>query len=388
MKKILIAIAASVLVLSFPSCNKARLKGIDDKISDLEKEDSRILQELSDAIDELEKTLLGKIAESNEKLNHDIDAAVMKMMDYLSDKMKENQEYLETELAMRREECDQTISKLRAKAEDVKGGLDDALDITQARLQKAIADGDEDIRQKLLLVEENIGRAYDYIDFAEKSMSDWDKTIAKFEATGMYDNMDNLSETMKALTSFDIQDEVDKVEENAKTFARIKLDQLSEDKLNELHTLMSDMDSWVDDAVGYADDCESKSQEMADLLDDWRDRADDLYGSIDDLKESITDGFESIISEYQGYSGDLDSMVDDVTSNAAELELLIGEIIADGDLIQGMAAELENRVDDVETEVDMVFTLADDLRSESGHLEDRMGDMKSWCDANPWVYEK
>lgn len=85
---------------------------------------SKIDQLIRSRQKDFEKTLLGKIQESNEKLNGDIDAAVMDMMLYLKQKMEANQDFLESELARRKQECDETVQALRNRADDVIADLD------------------------------------------------------------------------------------------------------------------------------------------------------------------------------------------------------------------------------------------------------------------------
>ncbi len=132
---------------------------------------------------------MGKIQESNEKLNGDIDAAVMDMMLYLKQKMEANQDFLESELARRKQECDETVQALRNRADDVIADLDKALDNTNIRIQQAIKDNDKDLQSKLSLLQSSIGDAYDCVDAAEANLKKWENAIKQFEATGMYDQI-------------------------------------------------------------------------------------------------------------------------------------------------------------------------------------------------------
>ena len=388
MKKRLFAILCIVSLFLAPSCDQARLRDIDDKIKNLEEEDKRILKELSDAIDELEKTLLGKIQESNDRLNGDIDTAVLDMLEYLKKKMDENQDYLETELAARKEQCDETVKALRDRAGDVTDALDNDLDETKARIQKAIADNDEDMRQKLLLVEESIGRAYDCVDAAEANLKKWEATIASFEATGMYDAMDNLQAVMQKVANYDVQSSIDEVEKYAKNFARVNLDKLSKDKLQELKQLVADMDEWMDDAENYASNSESIKSEMESLLDDWRDRADDLYSNVDDISASVLEGYEDILAVYSDYE-------DLVLSEESEVQAEIDNLYEIYDRILDCSDIMDSGIDDLISVVETMNDMAEEIRSLAAEVEDgsqemivRNGRFQAWLDDNPWAYER
>lgn len=388
MKNIFTVIVFALALIAVPSCDKARLRNIDKEISGLEQEDQRILQELSQAIDDLEKALLGKIEEANEKLNHDIDAAVLDMLDYLKTKMDANQDYLEVELAKRKAECDETVAGIRSKAKEVTDGLNDALDKTQERLQKAIKDGDEDVQEKLLILQENIGRAYDYMDAAEASLKDWEKRIEKLNATGMYDHMDKINETIQQLMKYDIQEEIDNVENYAKKFATIQLDKLSKDRLDELHALMNDMNGWVGDAQSFADECETKTGEMADNLDDWRGRADDLYGSVDDLKNTVNQGFLEITIEYDKYASQAEGLLDDVESNYSTLEDMLGQIESAASRLDGITDDLDDALNELQSDSDNLQATAEDIYTQAQHLYDETQNFADWCDEHPWIYEQ
>lgn len=369
------------------SCDKSRLKDLDNQIDQLEKEDAKILKELSDAIDELEKTLLAKIQEANDRLNGDIDAAVLEMMDYLNMRMEENQEYLETELARRKEECDEVASALRARGDDVAAELDKALDNTKIRIQQAIEANDEDMHQKLLLLQENIVSAYDCIDAAETALKKWEETIRRFEATGMYDTMDKMKGMMGKLSQYDVQTSVNEVEEYAKKFARVHLDKLTKKELEELRNLVSDMDSWMDSAEGYVANSESMKDEMSSLLEDWQDRADDLYGSVESLRDDVMAGYEDIISVYKDVIDSVEFLAEDVADKGSELIDVVNvsvnwynQLASNSDALESETEEMLFLIDEVEEAAWKLSDDADDLYERCQRTED-------WLNDHPWYYD-
>ena len=386
-KKGLLILCLATLCLA-TSCNQARLHGIDKEINALEQEDAKILKELSAAIDELEKTLLAKIQESNDKLNGDIDAAVLDMMAYLKSKMEDNQAYLETELARRKEQCDEVVSVLRARAQDVTGELDKALDNTRARIQQAIADNDKDMERKLRLLQESIGEAYDCVDDAEAGLKKWEDTIRKFEATGMYDAMDNMQALMKKILDYDVQSSIDQVEAYAKNFARVNLDKLSKDELESMRELVSNMDAWMDDAQGYVSDSETLRNEMADLLDDWQERADNLYGSVESIRDEVMTGYEEIVAVYEDVADDILFEADNVLGKLEHMEAQKGRMENCASSVDGCIGILEDDYAQMEDKTMEIESLSDNVVDLAVGVINACERTQEWLDDHPWVYDQ
>ena len=387
MKKIKAVIFLLLSLCLVTSCDQARLRNIDDKINQLEQEDQKILKELSDAIDELEKTLLGKIQESNEKLNGDIDAAVMDMMLYLKQKMEANQDFLESELARRKQECDETVQALRNRADDVIADLDKALDNTNIRIQQAIIDNDKDLQSKLSLLQSSIGDAYDCVDAAEANLKKWENAIKQFEATGMYDQIDAMQALMKKIVDYDVQSSIDAVEQYAKDFARVKLDKLSKDKLEEIHDLVADMDGWVDEAQDYAANGESMVSEMESLLEDWRDRAEDMYSSVDGMKDAIIEGYEEIIALYDDVIDNVDFQADNIVGELDRLQAYqerINDCVTTRDNCIGILEEDAGEMDSMESALEQA---ASEVFAEAERILEACMKTEDWLNENEWAWD-
>ena len=387
MKKIKAVIFLLLSLCLVTSCDQARLRNIDDKINQLEQEDQKILKELSDAIDELEKTLLGKIQESNEKLNGDIDAAVMDMMLYLKQKMEANQDFLESELARRKQECDETVQALRNRADDVIADLDKALDNTNIRIQQAIIDNDKDLQSKLSLLQSSIGDAYDCVDAAEANLNKWENAIKQFEATGMYDQIDAMQALMKKIVDYDVQSSIDAVEQYAKDFARVKLDKLSKDKLEEIHDLVADMDGWVDEAQDYAANGESMVSEMESLLEDWRDRAEDMYSSVDGMKDAIIEGYEEIIALYDDVIDNVDFQADNIVGELDRLQAYqerINDCVTPLDNCIGILEEDAGEMDSMESALEQA---ASEVFAEAERILEACMKTEDWLNENEWAWD-
>ena len=387
MKKIKAVIFLLLSLCLVTSCDQARLRNIDDKINQLEQEDQKILKELSDAIDELEKTLLGKIQESNEKLNGDIDAAVMDMMLYLKQKMEANQDFLESELARRKQECDETVQALRNRADDVIADLDKALDNTNIRIQQAIIDNDKDLQSKLSLLQSSIGDAYDCVDAAEANLKKWENAIKQFEATGMYDQIDAMQALMKKIVDYDVQSSIDAVEQYAKDFARVKLDKLSKDKLEEIHDLVADMDGWVDEAQDYAANGESMVSEMESLLEDWRDRAEDMYSSVDGMKDAIIEGYEEIIALYDDVIDNVDFQADNIVGELDRLQAYqerINDCVTPLDNCIGILEEDAGEMDSMESALEQA---ASEVFAEAERILEACMKTEDWLNENEWAWD-
>ena len=387
MKKIKAVIFLLLSLCLVTSCDQARLRNIDDKINQLEQEDQKILKELSDAIDELEKTLLGKIQESNEKLNGDIDAAVMDMMLYLKQKMEANQDFLESELARRKQECDETVQALRNRADDVIADLDKALDNTNIRIQQAIIDNDKDLQSKLSLLQSSIGDAYDCVDAAEANLKKWENAIKQFEATGMYDQIDAMQALMKKIVDYDVQSSIDAVEQYAKDFARVKLDKLSKDKQEEIHDLFADMDGWVDEAQDYAANGESMVSEMESLLEDWRDRAEDMYSSVDGMKDAIIEGYEEIIALYDDVIDNVDFQADNIVGELDRLQAYqerINDCVTPLDNCIGILEEDAGEMDSMESALEQA---ASEVFAEAERILEACMKTEDWLNENEWAWD-
>lgn len=387
MKKIKAVIFLLLSLCLVTSCDQARLRNIDDKINQLEQEDQKILKELSDAIDELEKTLLGKIQESNEKLNGDIDAAVMDMMLYLKQKMEANQDFLESELARRKQECDETVQALRNRADDVIADLDKALDNTNIRIQQAIIDNDKDLQSKLSLLQSSIGDAYDCVDAAEANLKKWENAIKQFEATGMYDQIDAMQALMKKIVDYDVQSSIDAVEQYAKDFARVKLDKLSKDKLEEIHDLVADMDGWVDEAQDYSANGESMVSEMESLLEDWRDRAEDMYSSVDGMKDAIIEGYEEIIALYDDVIDNVDFQADNIVGELDRLQAYqerINDCVTPLDNCIGILEEDAGEMDSMESALEQA---ASEVFAEAERILEACMKTEDWLNENEWAWD-
>ena len=383
MKKILFLFILAA-VLSVSGCNQARLRDIDKKIEDLEQEDKLILEEMTSAIEDLEKTLLGKIQASKDKMDGDIDAAIQKLYERLKAKMQENQTYLETELKARKEECDKVEADLRKRAETVINTLDKAFDDVQKDLEAAIAKGDKDLQNYLEELSSTINDTYSLIEDTNKRIDIWEKQVEELEKTGMFEEMKKLETTVEMLQSVDLQEDINAIEERTKEFTNLKMDEMTKEDMAELKSMLSQMDSWMDDADSYTSDSQSKNDEMVSLLDDWRSQADDIYGSIEDYKDAIIDGYAEINALYDDYDGQVSSIVDDI-AQGKDL------ILSYEALISPWEDEIESKVDDLRSWNDEVGNALTEATEQAIILEEVSMEIqdacREWADRHWWYYE-
>ena len=322
MKRITATLLVAGSVLLLPACNSSRLRDIDKQLDDLEQEDQRILKELGDAIDELEKALLAKIEASNRKLDGDIDAAMLDMYTLLHEKMTENQAYLESEVDARKQECDKTITKLYARSENTVKALDAALDKSHADLQEAIKKGDKETEEKLRNLQDMIDDTRVFVEKVDKEITSYEGKADLLKATGMFKDgaVEKLKTVLKDCSEFDLQRHIDRAGEELAWMSKIKLEELTKDRVEEVKHILELMNNLVDDATQMVDESQSKTEEMSSFVDDWSSRADEYYSSLDDYSTAILDGYDEVLSVYSLYEPEVDSWWSDLETAYSQME--------------------------------------------------------------------
>lgn len=379
MKKFLTILSLSACLVLSPGCNSARLRDIDKQLDALDQEDKKTLKEMSDAIDELERTLMAKIEESKEKLNNDIDAAMLGMYALLHEKMVENQKYLEAEVDKRKAECDKTVTALYDRGEKTVAALDAALDRSQQDLQKAIENGDKALEQKLRSFQDKIDDTRDYLDKVEKDVKFYENHVDLLASTGMFKDgaIENLQIVLKDCEEFDLQKYIDRAGEELAWLSKVKLDELTKDRMEAVRDIVTKLNDMVDDATSLADESQSKTAEMSELVDDWSTRADEYYASLDDFSTEILDGYDEIISLYEDYGPEVDSWWSDL-ENAYE------NMVSDLNSIEGLAdivSESEDLIDSSYWETVYAFhDFFDRCIAAEDACETAMSELDSWVD--------
>lgn len=370
MKKLFILIFCALPAVC--SCDpQAELERIDREIASLRAENLALYEELSAEIDAMEKRLLDKIKETQERLGGDIDAAFADLMNLITYKMEETEDYLQTELLAKKQHCDQTILDVRSNVDKIKRRMDGALNEASVYLMEALKNGDAVTENKLREVMVSLQEIEKTADYIDHNMLLWKSWLDQMQSTGLYDAMDAMDEAVRTLDSFNIQKEAEAMEARIKLFAAIKMEELSGEEMMELKALISEMEDWVYETNDLASDCSSMVDEMNDNLDNWQAMANDYYSQLESKSQEVLDAFEAIYDE-----------LDEASANADEL---IAEIENAVDDIRSYKDDIENYKSQMESIDDKVTELADNI---SDLTSEAMDSCHSFYYAYSDVYDK
>ena len=360
MKKLFVIILCALTAVL--SCTPdEQLERIDREIASLRQENLSLYEELSADIDATEQRLLEKIDQVQKRLGGDIDAAFADLMNLITYKMEEAEDYLQTELLAKKQRCDQTVLEVRSNIDKVKRRLDGALSEASTYLMEALKKGDEETEKKLNEAIATLGDIEAASDYIDHNMLLWKSRLDQLQSSGLYDAMDAMDEAVRTLSSFNIQKETEAMEARIKVFTAIKMDDLSGQEMLELKELISMMEDWVGETDDLASETASMVDEMGSNLDDWQSLANDYYSQIESRSQDVLNAFEDIYGELDIAAGTVD-------------ELLAG-IDAAGEEIRDYSATLEDALSELESFHDRVYEMADDILDLTSEAADSCHDV-------------
>ena len=143
MKKILCILSLAAVL--FTGCGpRSEIEDLKKDVKSLKEADAALWEEMSAAIDALEKDLLGRIQNTKDKLNKSIDDAVADLMSLMNTKLQQSQDYLDNELAAKKKKIDQNVTELESRTDNAVTVLDQGLDAARKFLLEAIDKNDKD----------------------------------------------------------------------------------------------------------------------------------------------------------------------------------------------------------------------------------------------------
>ena len=376
-------VAAAGLALG---CSGAagELERIDREIASLKEGDASLYAEMSGEISALEQRLLDKLADTKKRLGNDIDAAMQDLYDLITYKMEETQEFLDDELYSRKQQCDATIMGIRSRVDRAKSSLSNAMDQTARYLETAMKAGDSQNMERLSGLMGSIRELEEKSDWVDHNVMTWKSRLDKIQGSGLYGAMDILDGTVKMLADFDLQGEVDFMEERIKAFAAIKMDELSGEEMRSLKELIQQMEDWVFEADALASESESTVEDMTSYLDDWQSTASELYDLLDSGASEVLDDFDALCTDLESGADSVDeladmigSAVDDVMALSVEIDGIYNstiDLIDEVDTINGLC---ESEAYDLEGMFEGVVNLSNEL-TEVGN---------NWIDRHYYLFE-
>lgn len=353
MKRIFIIILCALPAVC--SCGpKEELERIDREIVSLRQENLALYEELSSDIDAMEKRLLDQIRQMQERLGGDIDAAFADLMDLITYKMEEAEDYLQTELLAKKQNCDQTVLEVRSNVDKIKRRLDGAMNETSSYLIAAVKSGDAETEKKLRQAMASLQEMEKTADYVDHNMLLWKSRLDQIQSSGLYDAMDALDEAVRTLESFNIQQKTEEMEARIKMFSAIKMDELSGTGMVELKGLISEMEDWVFETDNLASDSASLVDEMNDNLSDWQSVAEGYYSQLESKSQEVLDAFEAIYAELDESAGTAEELIAEIENAVEDIRVYTADI-------ENYHAELESLNDEVNEKTDDI----DDLMSEA-----------------------
>ncbi len=374
---IIALVAAAGLALG---CSGAagELERIDREIASLKEGDAALYAEMSGEISALEQRLLDKLADTKKRLGNDIDAAMQDLYDLITYKMEETQEFLDDELYSRKQQCDATIMGIRSRVDRAKSSLSNAMDQTARYLETAMKAGDSQNMERLSGLMGSIRELEEKSDWVDHNVMTWKSRLDKIQGSGLYGAMDILDGTVKMLADFDLQGEVDFMEDRIKAFAAIKMDELSGEEMRSLKELIQQMEDWVFEADAMASESESTVEDMTSYLDDWQSAASELYDLLDSGASEVLDDFDALCLDLESGADSVDeladmigSAVDDVMALSVEIDGIYNstiDLIDEVDTINGLC---ESEAYDIEGMFEGVVNLSNELTEVGNHWIDR-----------------
>lgn len=375
------AACAAVLVSCTP---KSQIDDLKKDVQSLKEADAALWAEMSAAIDKLEKDLMERIQATRDRLNKSIDAAVADLMTLMNDKMSASQNYLETELAAKKKSIDEHVDQVKANVDGAITAFDVSLEATKEFLKDAMDKNDKAQEDLMRQLESRIEDMVAAVDDASDRLDEWQARLDQMHDDGLFEAIANLEAETKKMKEFDIQGEVNAMESRIKRFSKITLDDLTEEQMKEVQSMLSDMESWYSDVEGMVSDSESMADEMEDLLGDWQGTADDLYDQLDSYTSDLSDRiayFADFIESSYDEATDLEAQVLDWEGYLSSLNADLTDYMQRTD---AMCDDWDGQHDDIESRADDLASLGDELIERCDNL---MYDVDHYIDAHPWMFD-
>lgn len=196
------------------------------------------------------------------------------------------------------------------------------LDKSQTDLQAAIDNGDKETEEKLRNLQDMIDDTRVFVEKVDKEITSYEGKADLLKATGMFKDgaVEKLKTVLKDCSEFDLQRHIDRAGEELAWMSKIKLEELTKDRVEEVKHILELMNNLVDDATQMVDESQSKTEEMSSFVDDWSSRADEYYSSLDDYSTAILDGYDEVLGVYSQYEPEVDSWWSDLETAYNQME--------------------------------------------------------------------
>ena len=360
------------------------LERIDREIASLKESDAALYEELSGEIAALEERLLAKLDETKKRLGNDIDAALQDLFDLIVYKMEESQEFLDGELYVRKQQCDASIMEIRSRVDRAKSRLSDAMDQTGRYLEEAMKAGDAENMERMKALMGSIRALEEKSDWVDHNVMTWKSRLDKIQGTGLYGAMDALDITVKELSEFNLQSQVDFMEQRIREFSALKMDELSGEEMLSLKALIQQMEEWVFDADALASESESTVDDMTSSLADWQSTADELYDLLDSGASEVLDDFDAICVDLEVAADNADELADMIDGTLDDVNALVAEIDAIYDSTIDFVDEVDTIEGLVQSEIDDVTGMMDGVYLFYSEIIDAGN---AWIDRHSWLFE-
>lgn len=362
-------ICIAAILLSFSACGpRAEIEGLKKDVKSLKEADAALWEEMTAAIDALEKSLMGRIQATKDKLGKTIDEALADLYDLIDEKFGATEKYFESELAAKRADIDKNAAQVKNSSDNAIEKLDIALDYTREQLQEAISKGEQERAALLEKLESEIESMSGQVEDAWVTVDSWKERLDELQDDGLYGQIEKLEKDFKVLQSFDLQENVDMAEERLKKYSSIVLDDLTEDQIKEVDEMLGMIEDYYSEVESFVDDAADMADEMESLLSEWQSSADDLYGTVSSLADELTDRLESfsamIESSYEEAvekDGEVEDWKNHLESINEDLENFKSMAEAISDDMEGNHSDLEAKNADIHDTQAYLYDMASDL---------------------------
>ena len=383
MKKIFCILSLAAVLVA--GCGpRSEIEDLKKDIKSLKEADAALWEEMSAAIEALEKELLGRIYDTRDKLDKSIDEAVQDLMALMDAKLRQTQKYLDNELAAKKKIIDGNVEALKDNTDASVTALDMTLETTRDLLHDAIDKNDKEQEALLRELEGKLESMTSMVGDAEKQAQAWQTRLDNIQEEGMYEAIAKLEKDTQTLKNFDIQKAVDDMESRLKLFSKVVLDDLTEEQMKEVKSMLDDIESLYSEVEGFVSDSESMADEMESLLDDWQGQADDFYDAIESYTSDLSDRLDYMADYLETSYDDAQSLEESVNEWLNYLQSLNDDLTDYNQRTEAMADDWDGQHDDIESRADDLASIGDELIEQSNAL---MYDVDAYMDAHPWMFD-
>lgn len=374
------------IMLSFTSCAQDYADDImraDKEVADLKAEDIRLRKELSDSIVNFRAEILKRFTDTEGRLNTDIAKEMEQLSQRIQAQTTRHRNFVDSTMKARMNECDEKIKHNRKLLIEIQSKQADLLGLLEARVQKAMNEGDNKTAEQLIIVKAKINAANDYAKKNTDQIAEWKQRLETLHKVDFTNEFKQIDIQIKQLREYNLKQLIADMQVAMDTYAEEKFNELTNEEMTEINTIYQ---KFLDAQLkSYMEDVFTWSNEMEEGVANAQIVHDEVLTSLENLNDDITTHLEELLSFYEEGSSTLENALSELETACEEMISHATECIENGGQMMSDAfTELYSLNEEAHTNLDYWKEEYNSIAHGLGDLRDAI---EEWKDNHPWYFE-